>query len=120
MAADISTSYGQIVYCPPRSPKPMITPCFAPTRSNKRKMLQEFNQNEDKEQELSKNKIILYILCLSSQNKISVSCMKYHITTKLSHNNPGAPFFQIYTIQFYFNIFGLNKRGLIFQQSTHP
>ncbi|KAG1052339.1 hypothetical protein G6F43_005512 [Rhizopus delemar] len=49
MAADVSTSHCEIVYSPPRSPKPMTTPFFSPTRPNKRKILHESHQNEDEE-----------------------------------------------------------------------
>ncbi|KAG1457229.1 hypothetical protein G6F46_007358 [Rhizopus delemar] len=49
MAADISTSHCEIVYSPPRPPKPMITPFFTPTRPNKRKTPHESHQSEDEE-----------------------------------------------------------------------
>ncbi|KAG1048094.1 hypothetical protein G6F43_009495 [Rhizopus delemar] len=49
MAADISTSHCEIVYSPPRPPKPIITPFFTPTIPNKRKTPHESHQSEDEE-----------------------------------------------------------------------
>jgi hypothetical protein len=51
MVVDISTSHHGIIYSLPRSPRPMVTPFFTPTRpnTNRRKTLHGYYQNESED-----------------------------------------------------------------------